>query len=447
MKAEVAQVKDVSINYSTISETQVVPLGYKHTAIGPLPDDWLAPHLGNDELLHRVGSGITPSGGQRVYKLTGHPFVRSQNIGWGCLLLSDLAFVDDETHASFSTSEIVQGDVLLNITGASIGRCAVASAALANGNVNQHVCEIRTNPEQINPNFLCSFILSEVGQKQIDSFQAGGNRQGLNFNQIRSFMIPLPPITEQRAIAEALSDVDGLLEALEALIAKKRAIKRAAMQQLLTGKTRLPGFSGEWETKRLGEIALFFKGSGLSKMDLMRDGKSRCIHYGELFTTYGERITEVLNGTDQDGLFFRSTSNDVLMPTSDVTPNGLATASCILLSGIILGGDILIIRASVQNLKGEFLAYAVRVYRNQVMQLVSGTTVFHLYGRDMANFHFPVPNVDEQTAIASVLSDMDTEIEALEHRRDKTRAIKQGMMQQLLTGRVRLAKLQKIADA
>ena len=89
-------------------------------------------------------------------------------------------------------------------------------------------------------------------------------------------------------------------------------------------------------------------------------------------------------------------------------------------------------------MNGEFLAYAVKVYRNKVMQLVTGTTVFHLYGRDMANFEFSLPSVEEQTAIAQVLSDMDAEIAALEARRDKTRAIKQGMMQQLLTGRVRL---------
>lgn len=213
------------------------------------------------------------------------------------------------------------------------------------------------------------------------------------------------------------------------------------MQQLLTGDTRLPGFSGEWETYRLGEIASFFKGSGnLLKTDLSLDGKRRCIHYGELFTTYGECITTVLHGTDRDGAFFRSLTNDVLMPASDVTPNGLATASCISIPDVILGGDILVIRVPEEILNGTFLAYAIRASHNQVMQLVSGTTVFHLYSRDMANFRFIAPSVREQTAIVSVLSDMDAEIEALERRRDKVRAIKQGMMQELLTGRVRLAK-------
>ena len=255
--------------------------------------------------------------------------------------------------------------------------------------------------------------------------------------------VPVPPPEEQQAIAVVLSDLDELLVALEALIAKKRAIKQAAMQQLLTGKTRLPGFSGVWETRRLGEIASFFKGSGLSKADLSLDGRRRCVHYGELFTVYGERITEVLHGTDRsdrEGIFFYSIRNDVLMPSSDVTPNGLATASCILASDIILGGDILVIRVSESILNGEFLAYAIKIHRDQVMQLVSGTTVFHLYGRDMANFSFAVSSVDEQTAIVAILSDMDAEIAALERHRAKTRTVKQGMMQQLLTGQVRLVE-------
>ena len=265
--------------------------------------------------------------------------------------------------------------------------------------------------------------------------------------QISNYLLPVPPEHEQRAIAEVLSDVDGLINALDALIAKKRAIKQATMQQLLTGKTRLPGFNGAWKTKRLGDVASFFKGSSLfTKTDMSLDGKRRCIHYGELFTTYDECISEVLHGTDREESFFLSVSNDVLMPASDVTPNGLATASCISESDIILGGDILVIRVPSEILNGVFLAYAIKINRNQVMQLVTGTTVYHLYGRDMADFKFDMPSIQEQNAIVRVLSDMDAEIAALEQRRDKTIVIKQGMMQQLLTGKVRLSESRIIAD-
>lgn len=198
-------------------------------------------------------------------------------------------------------------------------------------------------------------------------------------------------------------------------------------------------FRGAWKTYRLGEIASFFKGSGnLLKTDLSLNAKRRCIHYGELFTTYGECITAVLHGTDREGTFFRSLRNDVLMPASDVTPNGLATASCISISDVILGGDILVIRVPEEILNGTFLAYIIRASHNQVMQLVSGTTVFHLYARDMANFRFIAPSVREQNAIVSVLSDLDAAIDASDALIVKKRAVKQSAMQQLLTGEMRL---------
>ena len=215
-------------------------------------------------------------------------------------------------------------------------------------------------------------------------------------------------------------------------------VKKVAMQQLLSGKTRLPGFSGEWVEERLGDVATFVKGRGLSKADISRDGTKPCIHYGELFRNYGERITNVMHGTDLEGDFVYSATNDVLMPTSDVTPNGLATASCIQQSGIILGGGILVIRIPEDVIDGVFLAYSIRHHRNQIMGLVTGTTVYHLYGHDMAKFSFPVPNLEEQRAIAEALSDVDGLIKSLEALIAKKRAVKAAAMQQLLTGKTRL---------
>ena len=285
------------------------------------------------------------------------------------------------------------------------------------------------------------YLYTHINLSQLAS---GSGVPTLNRNDVHQRWVSCPPVPEQRAIAEALSDVDDLLRSLESLIAKKQAIKTAAMQQLLTGKTRLPGFSAEWRTTRLEEHSplpegtAFVKGRGLSKADLSRDGTIPCIHYGELFS-YGEHITDVLHKTDLEGDFVYSVRNDVLMPTSDVTPNGLATASCLQRAGVILGGGILVIRVPEDVLDGVFLAYSIRHHRDQVMQLVTGTTVYHLYARDMAKFRFPVPALEEQRAIAEALLDMDAEITAFERQLGKIHAIKEGMMQQLLTGRVRLA--------
>ena len=142
--------------------------------------------------------------------------------------------------------------------------------------------------------------------------------------------------------------------------------------------------------------------------------------------------------TDETSGAFRSVANDVLLPTSDVTPRGLAKASCVQVDGVILGGDILVIRCNSRIVLGSFLSYKIRHQEDEILQLVTGTTVFHLYGRDMAKLTLEMPLVDEQTAIATVLSDMDAELTALEARRAKTRTLKQAMMQELLTGRTRL---------
>lgn len=184
-------------------------------------------------LTTRVGSGITPLGGDKNYKTEGRPFVRSQNVGWGDLILNDIAFIDEETHKSFDSTEIKESDVLLNITGASIGRSAIADSRIAGGNVNQHVCIIRVRHDELNPVLLNQFLISERGQRQIDSFQAGGNRQGLNFAQIRSFSIPLSPeVDEQNRIATCLSSLDALIAAQSQKIDALKTHKKGLMQQL-----------------------------------------------------------------------------------------------------------------------------------------------------------------------------------------------------------------------
>lgn len=235
-----------------------------------------------------------------------------------------------------------------------------------------------------------------------------------------------------------MRDADALIASLDALIVKKRDLKQAAMQQLLTGKTRLPGSTGEWEVKRLGDCANFYKGKGLPKSAISISGIFPCIHYGELFTFYGVTIRRVASRTDHFEASFLSQPNDVLMPTSDVTPNGLAKASCLLLDGVILGGDTLVIRPERSLIDGSFLAAQIRYREEQILKLVTGSTVFHLYAADMRKFEFPVPLKTEQIAITEVLADMDAELAALEAQRDKARAVKKGMMQELLTGRIRL---------
>ncbi len=268
---------------------------------------------------------------------------------------------------------------------------------------------------------------------------AVGALPSLNGGQLRSIPLLVPDdLGEQRRIVAALADADDLIATLERLIAKKQAIRQGMMQQLLTGRTRLPGFDGEWSELTLGDVARFSKGMGLPKSAIVPGGHLPCVHYGELFTRYGPEIGFVTSRTNDLSLRVRSVGNDVLMPTSDVTPRGLAKASAIGLDGVVLGGDILVIRPNRQQVFGPFLAHAIRHDANQVLQLVRGSTVYHLYASDMKTFRLALPNVDEQRQISEVLRDAEHEIEVLRNRLMKANAVKSGMMQQLLTGRTRL---------
>ena len=183
------------------------------------------------ELITKVGSGVTPRGGEAVYKTEGHPFVRSQNVGLGNLLLDDIAFIDEETHLRQKNTELQFNDVLLNITGASIGRSALVDKQIVGGNVNQHVCIIRTK-ENLVPSFICSFLLSNYGQRQIDSFQAGGNRQGLNFEQIKSIKITIPSKDEQIKIAKLLRAIDERIATQNKIIDKLQSLIKGVAQNV-----------------------------------------------------------------------------------------------------------------------------------------------------------------------------------------------------------------------
>ena len=197
--------------------------------------EWVVKKLG--EVVEKVGSGVTPLGGEANYKQTGRPLVRSQNVSWGTFLLDNIAFIDEETHQNQISTEIKNDDVLLNITGASIGRSAVANEYVVGGNVNQHVCIIRVKIERLHPYYLNQFLISDFGQKQIDSFQAGGNRQGLNFAQIRSFSIPIPTIKEQQKIASCLSSIDDLIIAQNKKIEALQLHKKGLLQGLFPSIT------------------------------------------------------------------------------------------------------------------------------------------------------------------------------------------------------------------
>lgn len=394
-------------------------LNYKQTELGIIPGDWTVCAIGN--LAIKVGSGITPTGGLRVYRSYGRSFIRSQNVGWGELLLDDIVFIDNETHSTFSGTEICIGDIFFNITGASIGRSAVADSRVVGGNVNQHVCIIRVDKNKLASRFLNLFLLSADGQRQINSFQAGGNREGLNFRQVRSILVPIPPtMSEQKLIAETLDDAEKLSEILEKLIVKKNNIKRAIMQQLLTGKIRLPGFSGAWVIKRLGEQIMKLpktsRPSSVGKVEgrypFFTNSAKPCDKY---LDEYDFNVEAIIANTGGEAYFNYYKGYFAAMADCFVFESRLVT---------------------------KYLYFLLKLMEQKINNIgFAGSGIKHLDKKHFLDIELYLPStVGEQEAIANILSDIDDELAILEARRRKTLNIKLAMMQELLTGKTRLVK-------
>jgi len=234
--------------------------------------------------------------------------------------------------------------------------------------------------------------------------------------------------------------VDALLAGLERLIAKKRDLKQAAMQQILTGQTRLPGFSGAWEVKRLGEVGIFLKGSGVRK-DEAQSGGLPCIRYGEIYTYHNDYIKQFNSwiSVEVAATATRLKQGDLLFAGSGETKEEIGKCVAFVDScEAYAGGDTVILRPAGANpmFMGYFCNTAPVVA--QKASKGQGDAVVHISAAALSSIIVALPSLPEQTAIAAVLADMDAELSTLAARRDKTRALKQAMMQELLTGRTRL---------
>jgi type I restriction enzyme S subunit len=195
-------------------------------------------------LVLKVGSGVTPTGGASVYLQEGIPLLRSQNIYSDGLVLNDVAYISEEIDEQMSNSRIQEGDVLLNITGASIGRSYFVPKNFGRGNVNQHVCIIRPIPSKIKTKFLHLFLISDYGQELIDSCQNGANREGLNFQQIKSFEVPTPETIEQDMIVQMLSTeanrINNTISKIEKEIELMQEYRTSLISEVVTGKIKVP---------------------------------------------------------------------------------------------------------------------------------------------------------------------------------------------------------------
>ena len=418
------------------------PTSFKKIPLGLLPDDWDAVLLGD---LFVFKNGLNKA--KRFFG-TGTPIVNYMDVfEHAGLTMSDLKGAVTLSPEEIKNFEVRFGDVFFTRTSETVDEVGIASVMLEEPRdtvFSGFVLRARPQNRRLDDRFKQYCFAARAIRTQIVSNATYTTRALTNGRSLSTVKIAVPPKAEQRAIAEALSDADGLLAALERLIDKKRAIKQATMQQLLTGETRLPGFSGEWGRTRIGHVGLTYAGlSGKRKSDF-GNGTARYVSFLGVLgnVVVGARHTEhvrVAAGESQN-LVFR---DDLLFNGTSETPSDLAMCAVMgaQLDGVYLNSFCFGLRIRDQNRTTPlFLAYFFRgpVGRALTSTLAQGATRYNMSKSQFLNLELRLPTHDEQRAIASVLSDVDAEIAALERRRDKARAIKQGMMQVLLTGRVRL---------
>ena len=421
----------------------LIPPGYKQTEVGVIPEEWEVVELG--DLKPFVTSGSR--GWASLYSEHGSLFVRITNLSRESIYLdlTDSKFVQlpPEAHEGVRT-KLNEQDVLISIT-ADIGIVGYVDARVPSpAYINQHIALVRLDPCRASGKFVSYFLASEQPQRLFRSATDVGAKAGMSLIMVKMMKTALPPLPEQRAIATALSDVDALLSGLERLIAKKRDLKQAAMQQLLTGQTRLPGFHGEWEVKRLGEVGSTYSGlTGKTKADF-GVGTGRYVTFTNVITNVVidcgliEHV-RLFPGESQN----RVIEGDLLFNGSSETPEEVAMCSFMAseVSNLFLNSFCFGFRLrDAQQADGLFLAYYLRANpgRELMKSLAQGSTRYNLSKTALLEASIRLPSRDEQTAIAAVLSDMDAELAALEARHAKTRDLKQAMMQELLTGRTRL---------
>ena len=410
------------------------PEGYKKTEIGVIPEDWevkLVRHFSN------VITGGTPN--TKILEFW------DGDIRWMASGEVHKKFIKEtekkitKKGLIYSSAKVVPPkSVLVALAGQGRTRGLVA-INLVELSINQSLAAILPSKNHI-PEYL--FYNLSYRYLELRKLSTGeGGRGGLNKTIIRNLLVPLPPVKEQRAIARILSDVDELIERLERLIEKKKDIKKGVMQELLTGKRRLPGFKGEWVKKRLGEIGNFKKGKNISKEDISKEGV-KCILYGELYTTYHEIIRKVFT-TIRSGVAKQSvrlSKGDILFTSSGETKEEIGKCATFYSNEeTYAGGDLIIL--SPKDNDSIFLGYlfnSAPVQKQKSIQ-AQGDSVVHIYVTHLKQIElFLPPSVEEQRAIAQVLSDMDAEIEALQKKKEKYENIKKGMMELLLTGKVRV---------
>lgn len=411
---------------------------FKRLELGTVPQEWAEVSLfeaaGNRKDRFDDGDWVEAE----FITDEGVRLIQTGNIGSGVFLdKSARKYVSEGSFQLLGCKEIRQGDLLISRLAAPAGRsCILPDIGEKKMITSVDVTIVRPVEEIAIARYLNQLFLTREWFEVVALRCGGTTHSRIPRSELGKIILPLPKPEEQRAIATALSDVDALLGSLDAWIAKKKAIKQGTMQQLLTGKQRLKGFEGEWEVKTFGEVAGRIVGGGTPS-------RARDDYWGHEIPWVAVKD---FTSFDPKGTKEWITKTGLASSASNLIPKG-----CLIVATRIALGQALIYEVDVainQDLKGilpseklhaRFMYYWFQQFGKVMIEKGAGSTVLGVLLSDLRSLElFMPPTVQEQSAIATVLSDMDAEISALEARRAKTALLKQGMMQELLTGRTRL---------
>ena len=415
--------------------------GYKQTEVGVIPEEWVVDSLASvtpSNARNGIVDGPFGSNLKTIhYRKGGIPIITSGYVTDGHFSAETYLYVDKEKFDDEKRSAVRPGDVVMAKIGARCGASAILPECHEIGILSGNALKISVDPLRHSTFYVWQVLWDLYSSGRIEALKTTGAQPAISMANLKKYKIRLPPLPEQRAIAAALSDVDALIGGLGQLIAKKRDLKQAAMQQLLTGKKRLPGFTGNWGLKRLGDVA---------EVDVESLGRRIPPDYEFHYISLEDVDAGVLRSSSMQ--VFRSAPSrarrilrkgNILVAT--VRPN-LKSHLLFTIAGpdwvCSTGFAVLRCREGITHpgyVFSHLFGYSVS---QQIDALLIGSNYPAINSRDVRALRIQLPMYDEQAAIADVLSDMDAELTALEQQLAKTRALKQGMMQELLTGKTRL---------
>jgi len=420
--------------------------GYKKTEVGVLPDEWGVETLGAITTLLTNGFVGTVTNFYTKHD-DGVLYIQGYNVEANGYNLHGIKRVTKAFHLQHQKSCLQEGDLLTIQTG-DIGVTTFVPKEFEGANCHALVIS-RFDKRTAVPSYYCQYFNSELGRIAFKEIETGTTMKHLNVGDMFKLPLPVPPLPEQRAIAAALSDVDTMIASLDRLIAKKRDMKQATMQVLLTGKRRLPGFSGEWKVMKLGEVAdpdkkwsftggpfgsnlkfSDYTGEGVRIIQLQNIGNGEFHNDSEVFTS-PEKADELLSCNIYPGEIILSKMGDPVARACIIPPHCERYLMC-------SDGIRLVVNPNKFSTYFVYISINAPEFRTRAGNAGTGSTRKRIGLKELRNLELICPELPEQTAIATIISDMDADIATMEQKLDKTRMLKQGMMQELLTGRIRL---------